>query len=324
MDIITNVKEQIKGKDIKIVFPEGEDLRILNATIRLQEEGIIHPILLGDVAEIKKVAEENGLDISKLEILDMENYAEKDLLLNSLEERRAGKNTKEECEEMLKIPNYFGTMLVYTGKASGLVSGAVNSTGDTVRPALQIIKTKPGISRTSGAMLMLGPNEELYVFADIAINIELEASQLAEVAVCSAKTAKLFGIDPKVAMLSFSTKGSAKHDLATKMAEATKIAKELDKDLVIDGEMQFDTAISPVVAKKKAPGSEVAGKANVFIFPDLQAGNIGYKIAQRLGGYEAIGPILQGLNKPISDLSRGCVEEDIYKIALITAAQSLQ
>lgn len=324
MDIITNVKKQIKGKDIKIVFPEGEDLRILNATIRLQEEGIIHPILLGDVAEIKKVASENSLDISKLEILDMENYAEKDLLLNSLEERRAGKNTKEECEEMLKIPNYFGTMLVYTGKASGLVSGAVNSTGDTVRPALQIIKTKPGVSRTSGAMLMLGPNEELYVFADIAINIELEASQLAEVAVCSAKTAKIFGIDPKVAMLSFSTKGSAKHDFATKMAEATKIAKELDKDLVIDGEMQFDTAISPVVAKKKAPGSEVAGKANVFIFPDLQAGNIGYKIAQRLGGYEAIGPILQGLNKPISDLSRGCVEEDIYKIALITAAQSLQ
>lgn len=324
MDIITNVKEQIKGKDIKIVFPEGEDLRILNATIRLQEEGIIHPILLGDVAEIKKVASENGLDISKLEILDMENYAEKDLLLSSLEERRAGKNTKEECEDMLKIPNYFGTMLVHTGKASGLVSGAVNSTGDTVRPALQIIKTKPGISRTSGAMLMLGPNEELYVFADIAINIELEASQLAEVAVCSAKTAKLFGIDPKVAMLSFSTKGSAKHDFATKMAEATKIAKELEKDLVIDGEMQFDAAISPVVAKKKAPGSEVAGKANVFIFPDLQAGNIGYKIAQRLGGYEAIGPILQGLNKPISDLSRGCVEEDIYKIALITAAQSLQ
>lgn len=324
MGIIKNVKEQIKGKDIKIVFPEGEDLRILNATISLQEEGIIHPIVLGDVAEIKRVASENGLDISKLEIIDMENYEDKDLLLSSLEERRAGKNTKEECEEMLKIPNYFGTMLVYTGKASGLVSGAVNTTGDTVRPALQIIKTKPGISRTSGAMLMLGPNEELYLFADVAINIELDASQLAEVAVCSAKTAKLFGLDPKVAMLSFSTKGSAKHDFATKIAEATKLAKELDKDLVVDGEMQFDAAISPVVAKKKAPDSEVAGHANVFIFPDLQSGNIGYKIAQRLGKYEAIGPILQGLNKPISDLSRGCVEEDIYKIALITAAQSLQ
>ncbi len=324
MDIIKNVKEQIEGKNIKIVFPEGEDIRILKACTRLQEEGIIHPILLGNLAEINNTARENNVDIENLEILDMENYPERDMLLDAFEERRKGKNSREECSEMLKIPNYFGTMLVHTGKASGLVSGAVNSTGDTVRPALQIIKTKPGISRTSGAMLMLGPNEELYVFADIAINIELEASQLAEVALCSAKTAKLFGLDPKVAMLSFSTKGSAKHELASKIEEATKLAKELDKELAVDGEMQFDAAISPVVAKKKAPDSKVAGQANVFIFPDLQAGNIGYKIAQRLGGFEAIGPILQGLNKPISDLSRGCVEEDVYKIALITAAQSLQ
>ncbi|WP_300409178.1 phosphate acetyltransferase [Lagierella sp.] len=324
MDIIKNVREQIEGKNINIVFPEGEDIRILKACTRLQEEGILHPIVLGNIVEINKTAADNGLNIENLEILDMENYPERDMLLEAFEERRKGKNTREECSEMLMIPNYFGTVLVHTGKAAGLVSGAVNSTGDTVRPALQIIKTKPGISRTSGAMLMLGPNEELYVFADIAINIELEAAQLAEVALCSAKTAKLFGLDPKVAMLSFSTKGSAKHDLATKMEEATKLAKELDKDLVVDGEMQFDAAISPVVAKKKAPDSNVAGQANVFVFPDLQAGNIGYKIAQRLGGYEAIGPILQGLNKPISDLSRGCVEEDVYKIALITAAQSLQ
>ncbi|MDO5018761.1 MAG: phosphate acetyltransferase [Lagierella massiliensis] len=324
MDIIKSVKKQIEGKNIKIVFPEGEDLRILNATIRLNEEGIIHPILLGNVEEINKVAQKNNLDISKLEILDMKNYADRELLLDAFVERRKGKNTREECDKMLDIPNYFGTMLVYTERAAGLVSGAVNSTGDTVRPALQIIKTKPGVSRTSGAMLMLGPSDELYVFADIAINIELEASQLAEVAVCSAQTAKLFGLDPKVSMLSFSTKGSAKHDFALKMQEATELAKELDKDLAVDGEMQFDAAISPVVAKKKAPDSNVAGKANVFVFPDLQSGNIGYKIAQRLGGYEAIGPILQGLNKPISDLSRGCVEEDVYKIALITAAQSLQ
>lgn len=225
---------------------------------------------------------------------------------------------------MLKTVNYFGTMLVYTGKADGLVSGAVFSTGDTVRPALQIIKTRPGVSRTSGAMLMLGQNGEKYMFADIAINITLEPQELAEVAVETAKTARIFDIDPKVAMLSFSTMGSAKHELAERVAEATKIAKELAPDLALDGEMQFDAAIAPEVGAKKAPNSPVAGKANVFIFPDLQAGNIGYKIAQRLGGYEAIGPILQGLNMPISDLSRGSNEEDIYKLSLITAAQALE
>ena len=214
-------------------------------------------------------------------------------------------------------------MLVKTDKANGMVSGAVHSTGDTVRPALQIIKTKPNVSRTSGAMVMLGKNGQRYVFADIAINITLEAKELAEVAVETSKTAELFGIDPKVAMLSFSTKGSAKHELSEKISQATEFAKELAPDLSLDGELQFDAAIVPEVAKQKAKDSSVAGNANVFIFPDLQSGNIGYKIAQRLGGFEAIGPILQGLNKPISDLSRGCNEEDVYKLAIITAAQSL-
>ncbi|QQK08766.1 phosphate acetyltransferase [Miniphocaeibacter halophilus] len=324
MNIIESIKEKVAGKNMKIVFPEGEDKRVLGAAIKLKNEGLIEPIMLGDIEEIKKTAKENSFDISKLQIIEIEKYDEFDALVDAFVERRKGKATREQAVEMLKTVNYFGTMLVYTGKADGLVSGAVFSTGDTVRPALQIIKTRPGVSRTSGAMLMLGQNGEKYMFADIAINITLEPQELAEVAVETAKTARIFDIDPKVAMLSFSTMGSAKHELAERVAEATKIAKELAPDLALDGEMQFDAAVAPEVGAKKAPNSPVAGKANVFVFPDLQAGNIGYKIAQRLGGYEAIGPILQGLNMPISDLSRGSNEEDIYKLSLITAAQALE
>jgi phosphate acetyltransferase len=225
---------------------------------------------------------------------------------------------------ILKDENYFGTMLVYMNKAAGLVSGAVHSTGDTVRPALQIIKTKPGISLTSGAFVMIrNEGKERYVFADCAINIAPNAQQLAEIAVESAKTAKVFDIEPNVALLSFSTKGSASSPEQEKVAEATKIAQEMAPELNIDGELQFDAAFVESVGKQKAPGSPVAGKATVFVFPEIQSGNIGYKIAQRFGNFEAIGPILQGLNKPISDLSRGCSEEDVYKLAIITANQSL-
>jgi phosphate acetyltransferase len=205
-----------------------------------------------------------------------------------------------------------------------MVSGAIHSTGDTVRPALQIIKTKPGVSRTSGAFLMVrGRDQEKYLFSDCAINVNPSAQELAEIAVESAKTAELFDIEPKVAMMSFSTKGSAKSPEVEKVAEATKIAQELAPDFLIDGELQFDAAYIPGVAQLKAPDSQVAGQATVFVFPELQSGNIGYKIAQRFGGFEAIGPILQGLNKPVSDLSRGCNEEDVYKLSIITAAQSL-
>ena len=227
-------------------------------------------------------------------------------------------------EELLKDENYFGTMLTHMGITDGLVSGAIHSTGDTVRPALQIIKTKPGISRTSGAFLMMRGNEqEKYLFSDCAINVAPSPQELAEIAIASAETAKMFDIEPRVAMLSFSTKGSAKAEQADATIEATRIAKELAPELAIDGELQFDAAYNQSVAQLKAPESEVAGKANVFVFPDLQSGNIGYKIAQRLGNFEAIGPILQGLNKPISDLSRGCNEEDVYKLSIITAAQAL-
>ena len=222
----------------------------------------------------------------------------------------------------MKDVNYFGTMLLYTGRVDGLVSGAAHSTADTVRPALQIIKTKPGISRTSGAFIMMKEDERL-IFADCAITVNPTAKELAEIAVESTKTAKAFGIDPRVAMLSFSTNGSAVTEETTKVVEAAKIAKELAPELLIDGEFQFDAAYVPSVAAKKAPESVIKGDANVFIFPTLDAGNIGYKLTERLGGYEAIGPILQGLNGPVNDLSRGCSAEDVYKLSIITAAQSL-
>lgn len=322
MELMESLKAQIEGKNVRIVLPEGKEPRILEAASRLHKEGILVPVLVGSVDAIKAVAAEKNIDIEGVEIVDPANYDEFDAMVDSFVERRKGKATIEDAKKKLLDENYFGTMLTYMGKVDGMVSGAVHSTGDTVRPALQIIKTKPGVSRTSGAFVMM-KDDTRYIFGDCAINIELDAEGLAGVAVESAKTAKMFGIDPKVAMLNFSTKGSAKHDLATKVEEATKLAHELDPELELDGELQFDAAIVESVGNQKAPGSKVAGHANVFIFPSLEAGNIGYKIAQRLGGFEALGPILQGLNKPITDLSRGCNAEDVYKLSIITACQSV-
>ena len=324
MDLFDNLKQKVAGANKTIVFPEGQEPRIFRAAIRLKNDGLVVPILLGKVDEIKQNAENEGVDLGDIELIDPNTYPEDKFaeMVEAFVERRKGKNTKEQAETMLRDVNYFGTMLVYMDKADGLVSGAIHSTGDTVRPALQIIKTKPGVSRTSGAFVMV-KGDERYFFADCAININPGAQELAEIAVESANTAKIFDIDPQVAMLSFSTMGSAKSDEVTKVQEAVKLAKELAPNEKIDGELQFDAAFVPVVAKQKAPESEVAGHANVFIFPELQSGNIGYKIAQRLGGFEAIGPVLQGLNKPVSDLSRGSVEEDVYKVAIITAAQAL-
>lgn len=324
MDLFDNLKQKVAGANKTIVFPEGQEPRIFRAAIRLKNDGLVVPILLGKVDEIKQNAENEGVDLGDIELIDPNTYPEDKFaeMVEAFVERRKGKNTKEQAETMLHDVNYFGTMLVYMDKADGLVSGAIHSTGDTVRPALQIIKTKPGVSRTSGAFVMV-KGDERYLFADCAININPGAQELAEIAVESANTAKIFDIDPQVAMLSFSTMGSAKSDEVTKVQEAVKLAKELAPNEKIDGELQFDAAFVPVVAKQKAPESEVAGHANVFVFPELQSGNIGYKIAQRLGGLEAIGPVLQGLNKPVSDLSRGSVEEDVYKVAIITAAQAL-
>lgn len=322
MELIEGLKSQIEGKNIRIVLPEGTEPRIIGAAAKLNKEGILVPVLIGNESKISEIAKDKNFDIDGLEIIDPAGYAEFDKMVEAFVERRKGKVSEEDARKMLLDENYFGTMLTYMGLVDGMVSGAVHSTGDTVRPALQIIKTKPGVSRTSGAFVMI-KGDTRYIFSDCAINIELDAEGLAGVAVESAKTAKMFGIDPKVAMLSFSTKGSAKHDLATKVQETTKMAKELDPSLPIEGEIQFDAAIVESVGQQKAPGSKVAGHANVFVFPSLEAGNIGYKIAQRLGGFEALGPILQGLNKPITDLSRGCSEDDVYKLSIITACQSV-
>ncbi|MBF2204322.1 phosphate acetyltransferase [Staphylococcus epidermidis] len=327
-DLLSVLQDKLSGKNVKIVLPEGEDERVLIAATQLQKTDYVSPIVLGNEDNIKSLASKHALDLTQIEIIDPATSELKDELVDAFVERRKGKATKEQAVELLDNVNYFGTMLVYTGKAEGLVSGAAHSTGDTVRPALQIIKTKPGVSRTSGIFFMIKGDEQ-YIFGDCAINPELDAQGLAEIAVESAKSAQSFGMDPKVAMLSFSTKGSAKSDDVTKVQEAVKLAQEkaeadqLDH-VVIDGEFQFDAAIVPSVAEKKAPGAKIQGDANVFVFPSLEAGNIGYKIAQRLGGYDAVGPVLQGLNSPVNDLSRGCSTEDVYNLSIITAAQALQ
>lgn len=324
MDMFESLEAKIKGKKIKIVFPEATDSRILGAVVRLKAEDLVDPILIGNVVKVESAAKERGFNIEGVSVIDPANYDDFDGMVASFIDRRKGKATEEQARKTLLDENYFGTMLVYMGLADGLVSGAVHSTGDTVRPALQIIKTKPGVSRTSGAFIMLrGRGQEKYLFADCAININPNAQELAEIAVESAKTAEMFDIEPNVAMLSFSTKGSASSPEQEKVAEATRIAQELAPEYKIDGELQFDAAFVEAVAKQKAPESEVAGKATVFVFPEIQSGNIGYKIAQRFGAFEAVGPILQGLNQPISDLSRGCVEEDVFKTAIITANQTL-
>ena len=322
MSLIENLRSKVRASKPEIVFPEGDDPRILRAAIRLNEDGDIKPIVLGDKKELEALAEKEGVKLGDLEILDPANYEAKDEMVKAFVERRKGKVNEEQAAEILKDHNYFGTMLIYMGKAKGLVSGAAHTTADTVRPALQIIKTKEGCKRCSGAFIMLR-GEEMYLMADCAINIDLDADGLAEVAVVSNETARQFGMDPKIAMLSFSTKGSASHERVTMVAEATKMAKEKNPEMAIDGELQFDAAFVESVAKKKAPGSEVAGHANVFVFPNIEAGNIGYKIAQRFGGFEAIGPILQGLNAPVNDLSRGCSEDEVYSLAIITAAQAV-
>ncbi|MBO1222118.1 phosphate acetyltransferase [Staphylococcus nepalensis] len=328
MSLLDVLQEKLSGKNVKIVLPEGEDERVLTAATQLQSTDYVTPVLLGNEANINALAEDNGLDISNLEIINPETSELKQELVTAFVERRKGKATEEQAQEMLKNVNYFGTMLVYTGKAEGLVSGAAHSTGDTVRPALQIIKTKPGVSKTSGIFFMI-KDEAQYIFGDCAINPTLEAQDLAEIAVESAKSAQSFGMSPRVAMLSFSTKGSAKSDDVEKVSNAVKLAQEkVEADqlegVIVDGEFQFDAAIVPEVAKKKAPDTKIQGDANVFIFPSLEAGNIGYKIAQRLGGYDAVGPVLQGLNSPVNDLSRGCSIEDVYNLSIITAAQALQ
>ena len=327
-----NLVEILKANPRKIVYTEGSDARILESAARLKKDGFLTPVLVGNVDEVKAAAAKGGFDIEGLEILDPLTYDKMDEMVNTMVELRKGKMSAEDCRAALSKGNYFGTMLVKMGVADALLGGATYSTADTVRPALQLVKTRKGANLVSSCFIMVR-GDEMLAMGDCAINISYEdkldkegnvtltaAQQLAEVAVETAKTAKVFGIDPKVAMLSYSTKGSGKGPAVDLVRNATAIAKEMAPDVAIDGEMQFDAAVSPVVGQLKFPGSPVAGYANTFIFPEIQSGNIGYKIAQRLGGFAAYGPILQGLNAPINDLSRGCDAEEVYQMSIITAA----
>ena len=318
-----NLVEILKKNPRKIVFTEGADPRILEATARLKKEGFLTPVLVGNEDEVKKAALAGNFDIEGVEIADPETYPRMDEMVQKMVELRKGKMDENACRQALSKGNYFGTMLVKIGVADALLGGATYSTADTVRPALQLIKTKPGNNIVSSVFILVREKdgkEEMLCMGDCAINIEPSEDDLVEIAIESEKTARIFGMNPKVAMLSYSTKGSGSGETVDMMINATKKVKEKCPEMAIDGELQFDAAVSPVVAETKCKGSDVAGQANTFIFPHINAGNIGYKIAQRLGGFEAYGPIMQGLNAPINDLSRGCNADEVYVMSIITAA----
>ena len=312
----------LKENPRTIVFTEGTDARILEASSRLLAGAFLKPILVGNVEAVRAAAEEAVYNINGAESIDPKNYDRMDEMVAQMVELRKGKMTDEQVRAALSKSNYFGTMLVNMGGADCLLGGATYSTADTVRPALQLIKTKPGNNIVSSCFILVRGDEKI-AMGDCAINIDPSEDDLVEIAIESAKTAKIFGIDPKVAMLSYSTLGSGKGPSVTKVANATKKIKEAAPELAVEGEIQFDASVSPEVAEVKCPGSPVAGQANTFIFPDINAANIGYKIASRLGGYTAVGPVLQGLNAPINDLSRGCNAEEVYSMSIVTAALSV-
>jgi len=317
-----NMITKLKANKRKLVFTEGLDPRIIEAASRLHKDGILAPVLLGNPDQVAAAAKECGWSIDGIEIIDPLNYADFDTMVAQMVELRKGKMDEVACREALSKSNYFGTMLVKMGLAHGLLGGATYSTADTVRPALQLVKTRPGNKIVSSCFIMnreTANGTEKYVLADCAINLFPTEDELVEIAVETARSAKAFDVDPKVAMLSYSTMGSGKGESVDKVHNATEKLKAMNLEFPVDGELQFDAAFSSDVAKIKCPNSPVAGQANTFIFPDINAGNIGYKIAQRLGGFDAYGPILQGLNAPINDLSRGCNAEEVYKMAIITA-----
>lgn len=315
----------LKKNPKKIVFTEGEDSRILEASSRLLASSFLHPILIGNEDKIFAAAEECGFNIRGAEIIDPEKYEDMDKMIECFCELRKKKGvTPEQAAKILSQSNYFGTMLVKMGIADALLGGATYSTADTVRPALQLIKTKPGNSIVSSVFILVRPratgDNEVIAMADCAINIKPTEDELVEIAGEAAECAKIFGVDPQLAFLSYSTMGSGSGEDVDKMRNAAMKAKVKYPDLPIEGELQFDAAVSPRVARTKCPESKVAGHANTFIFPDINAGNIGYKIAQRMGNFEAYGPILLGLNAPVNDLSRGCNASEVYSMAIITAA----
>ena len=317
--MLSAMKEKLKAERKRMVYTEGPDKRIQEAAVRLMNEGLMDVILVGDTDAIKATAEAEGFDISGASIVDPATYERMDEMVEMMVELRKGKMTAEQCRELLQSGNYFGTMLVKMGEGDCLIGGVTYSTADTVRPALQIVKKKPGYKSVSSCYIMVKEGADMLCMGDPAINIKPTSEELAESAVEAARTAKIFGMDPQVAMLSYSTLGSGSGEDVDRVRAAVDIAREMDPELVIDGELQFDAAIDPVVAETKCKGSKVAGQANVFIFPEIQSANIGCKIFQRIGGYELIGPIMQGLNAPINDMSRGSVTEDVYKMSIITA-----
>ena len=332
MDLVQSIIERAKSNKQRIVLPEATEERTLRAADKVLAEGVANIILIGNPAEINSLAEKWGLKhFDKATIIDPENNPKSEEYAALLAELRKKKGmTIEQARELVKDPLYLGCMIIKTGDADGQISGALSTTGETLRPALQIIKCAPGITCVSGAMLLItkepqyGENGVLVV-GDVAVTPMPDAQQLAQIAVCTAQTAKSVAgfAEPRVAMLSFSTKGSAKHEVVDKVVEATKLAKEMDPELKIDGELQADAALVPSVGEKKAPDSEIAGKANVLVYRCLEVGNISYKMVQRLGGAEAIGPVLQGIARPVNDLSRGCSVDDIYKLVAITACQAM-
>ena len=332
MNIIDQIVARAKANKQRIVLPESLEERTITAADKALADDIADIILIGNEGEIKALAAKLGLkNIDKATIIDPATSAKTEEYANLLFELRKSKGmTIEDARKKVLDPLYFGCLIIKSGDADGQISGALSTTGDTLRPALQIIKCAPGISCVSGAMLLITNAKEygedgILVMGDVAVTPMPDANQLAQIAVCTAQTAKsVAGIaDPRVAMLSFSTKGSAKHEVVDKVVEATKLAKELDPTLKVDGELQADAALVPSVGQKKAPGSDIAGKANVLVAPCLEVGNIGYKLVQRLGGADAIGPILQGIARPVNDLSRGCSVDDIYKMVAITACQAM-
>lgn len=332
MTILEQMIARAKQNPQRIVLPEGDEPRTLEAANILLKEKMARLILIGNPDTIRRMAEERGFDaIKDAVIMDPEHDSKMPTYAHLLYELRKAKGmTEEEAAQKAKDPLYLGCLMIKNGDADGELAGARGTTADTIRPAFQILKTKPGVKIVSGAFLMFTPAKQLgedgfLVFADCAVNPCPSAEELAQIAISTAETARtLAQIEPRVAMLSFSTKGSAKHELVDKVTEATRLAKEMTPDLNIDGELQADAALIASVGEKKAPGSPVAGKANVLVFPDLQAGNIGYKLVERFSGADAVGPILQGIAAPVNDLSRGCKVQDIVQMVIITANQAMK
>ena len=331
MNFIEGLKQKAKTEIKTIVLPEAEDIRVLTAASQVEKEGFAKIILIGNKEKAEKLTKDNNIDISKIKIIEPEKSEKYEEYSQKFYELRKQKGmTEEKAYETIKDPVYFGTMMVKEGDADGLVSGAIHSTSDTLRPALQILKTAPGTKLVSAFFLMNVPNcgygeNGIFIFADSGLNENPDSEKLAEIAASSAESFRqLVGKEPKIGMLSYSTYGSAKSELTEKVIQATKILKERYPEIKADGELQLDAAIVPEIAKSKAPGSEVAGSCNTLVFPDLNSGNIGYKLVQRLAKAEAYGPLCQGIAKPVNDLSRGCSSEDIVGVVAITAVQGMK